>query len=110
MMKPEDAIKQLQFDMAMALFDPSTGEKRTPEMLKTHSEENYKTYMAEAVAISALEKQIPAKPQAGADFLVGHDDDGNAIWATDFVCPECGMGIAEEYVCCPYCGKTFNWR
>lgn len=47
MMKPEDAIKQLQFDMAMALFDPNTGEKRTPEMLKIHNEENYKTYMAE---------------------------------------------------------------
>ena len=52
----------------------------------------------------AVEKQIPQKPFAGTDFMVGRDDDGNPIWENDYICHECGMGIIEEYICCPYCG------
>ena len=57
----------------------------------------------------AVEKQIPKEPVIGADFMVGTDDDGNPIWAHDYVCPECGMGIAMEYICCPYCGMYIDW-
>ena len=27
----------------------------------------------------------------------------------DYRCPECGMGIAREYECCPYCKTEFEW-
>ena len=27
----------------------------------------------------------------------------------DYRCPICGLGIAEEYQCCPYCMSEFNW-
>ena len=57
----------------------------------------------------AVEKQRTKEPVIGADFMVGRDDDGNPIWAHDYVCPECGMGIAGEYICCPYCGTYVDW-
>lgn len=59
---------------------------------------------------AAKEKQQPKKPTAGADFMVGRDDDGNPIWETDYVCSECGMGVAGEYICCPYCGQAIKWE
>lgn len=27
----------------------------------------------------------------------------------DYRCT-CGYGVAEEYVCCPYCGAILNWK
>lgn len=57
----------------------------------------------------AVERQRAKKPIAGADIMVGRDDDGNPIWETDYVCAECGMGIAPEYVCCPYCRQDIDW-
>ena len=58
----------------------------------------------------ATEKQKAKKPPIiGADFMVGKDDDENPIWEHDYVCSECGMGIAKEYICCPYCGTYINW-
>lgn len=58
----------------------------------------------------SAEKQKAKKPPViGADFMVGRDDNGNSIWEHDYVCSECGMGIAEEYICCPYCGTYINW-
>lgn len=55
-MTPEEAIKQLEFDRDMILFDPSTGEEITPEMLKLINKENYLTYAADGVAIEALKE------------------------------------------------------
>lgn len=55
-MTPEEAIKQLEFDRDMILFDPSTREKTTPEMLKLINKENYLTYAADGVAIEALKE------------------------------------------------------
>lgn len=57
----------------------------------------------------AVEKEKAKKPIAGADVMLGRDDEGNPIWETDYMCAECGMGIAEEYVCCPYCGQAIDW-
>ena len=28
----------------------------------------------------------------------------------DYRCPECGYGVSEEYVCCPYCGNDLDWE
>lgn len=57
----------------------------------------------------AVERQQAKKPVVGADVMVGRDDGGNPIWETDYVCAECGMGIAPEYVCCPYCETVIDW-
>lgn len=29
--------------------------------------------------------------------------------SAEFRC-SCGMGVAEEYKCCPYCGAELNWN
>lgn len=55
-MTPEEAIKQLEFDRAMILFNATTGEEITPEILKLINEDNYRTYVADGVAIEALKK------------------------------------------------------
>ena len=55
-MTPEEAIKQLEFDRAMILFDATTGEEITPEILKLINEDNYRTYVADGVAIEALKE------------------------------------------------------
>lgn len=28
----------------------------------------------------------------------------------DYACPECGMGVADNYSFCPYCGAEFDWK
>lgn len=28
----------------------------------------------------------------------------------EYRCPECGAGVSEEYICCPYCGVGFDWN
>lgn len=58
----------------------------------------------------ARDRKQAKKPVIGADFLIGRDDEGNPIWESDYVCPECGMGVAGEYICCPYCGQSLDWE
>ena len=44
--------------------------------------------------------------------MVRRDDNGELIWQhhyIDYICHECGLGIAEEYICCPYCGTYIDW-
>lgn len=36
----EEAIQQLEFDREMILFDPTTGETITPEVLKIGNQDN----------------------------------------------------------------------
>lgn len=57
-MDTREAIKQLEFDISMILFDPSTGETLTEEEVKCRNEMNYKTLLALEIAIANL-KAIP---------------------------------------------------
>ena len=53
-MTEKEAIIQLNFDMEMIRFNPDTGENFTLEQIKAHNKENYNTYVANEVAITAL--------------------------------------------------------
>ena len=53
-MTENEAIIQLNFDMEMIRFNPSTGESLTLEQIKAYNEDNYKTYLADELAITAL--------------------------------------------------------
>lgn len=53
-MTEQMAIQQLNFDMEMIRFDPYTGETLTLEQIKARNEDNYKTYIADEMAITAL--------------------------------------------------------
>lgn len=55
-MTENEAIKQLEFDQSMILFDPTTGEEITPEILKALNKDNFLTYVADGVAIEALKE------------------------------------------------------
>ncbi|OUQ43036.1 hypothetical protein B5E64_15335 [Drancourtella sp. An12] len=52
----EEAIQQLEFDREMILFDLTTGETITPEVLKIGNQDNYRTYLADEMAIEALKE------------------------------------------------------
>lgn len=144
-MKLEKAIEQLEFDRAMILFDPTTGEEIMPEILKALNEDNYRTYIADGVAIEAL-KEVQRYREIGTveefrktadrnnqkqpvwkngrstifkDYVDGHGEAEENKWA-DWVCPECGWFVGEQYLprqhnqskCnfCPKCGQAIRWE
>lgn len=53
-MTENEAVVQLNFDMEMIRFNPETGETLTLEQIKAQNEDNYKTYLADEMAITAL--------------------------------------------------------
>ena len=55
-MTENEAIQQLEFDRAMILFDATTGEEITLEILKMLNEVNYLAYIADGIAIEALKE------------------------------------------------------
>lgn len=60
------------------------------------------------VAIEALEKQIPKKPDLLGD---GYDDSGNLVYDT-WTCPCCETQYElyyDDYKFCPECGQAIDW-
>lgn len=61
------------------------------------------------VAIDALEKQIPKKPDYEAD---GYDNNGELIYDT-WICPNCEKRYevdCDSYDYCPNCGQAIDWN
>ena len=59
------------------------------------------------IAIKALEKQIPKKPNFEGD---GYSN-GQLVYDT-WICPYCEKKYEieyEEYICCPNCGQRIDW-
>lgn len=59
------------------------------------------------VAVKALEKQIPKKPDYEGD---GYDENGNLIYDT-WICPNCGKHYEvdyDDYDFCPDCGQAID--
>ena len=62
---------------------------------------------ASKLAIQALEKQIPKKPDIEGD---GYDPDGNLVYDT-WICPACGVSYEidyDKYDYCPACGQAID--
>ncbi len=60
------------------------------------------------MAVEALEKQIPKKPNLSGDSC---DKDGNLIYDT-YDCPSCHTSYEmeyEKYDHCPSCGQALDW-
>lgn len=106
-MTAEEAIIQLNFDMEMIRFEPSTGENLTLEEIKAQNEENYKTYLADELAISALVKEIPQKI---VNVCVIKKTIGG-------YCPNCNGTVKFEDTFltrakgqrCSWCGQKLDW-
>ena len=67
----------------------------------------YKEEEAVNIAIKALEKQIPKKP----DFEGDGYWNGELVYDT-WICPCCEKHYEvdyEEYDCCPNCGQRIDW-
>lgn len=126
-MTEQEAIQQLEFDRAMILFDPSTGETIEPEMLKLFNEDNYKTYIADGLAIKALE-EIQQYREIGTveryRVMAYKMKPEKPIKATNkysnvYACPCCGYILihkdetgwfcGRKYKFCPECAKNIDW-
>ncbi|MDO5399311.1 MAG: hypothetical protein Q4G33_15460 [bacterium] len=60
------------------------------------------------IAIEALEKQLPKKPEYEAD---GYDDNGQLLYDTAY-CPNCRHEFEVDYDAtdyCPNCGQALDW-
>lgn len=116
-MKPEKAIEYLEKSMislmhqsAISFSDIQDCKQAVDVAVKTLEEiQQYREIGTVEECREGAEKQKPKKPIVGADFMVGRDDNGEPIWDSDYACPECGLGIADEYICCPYCGQVIDW-
>ena len=78
------------------------------EILKIERDHMAPTLLPERIeavnmAISALEEQIPEKPEYSSDGYA----DGNPVW--DAYCPVCGKELDGEAIC-PKCGQRILWE
>lgn len=89
---PEEAIKWLEYDKAMCLFNPMTGEE------KPMNEDCRKSAEADELAIEALKKQIPMKPKLKKNF------DGWKFYA----CPNCEIIRHDFDSYCDNCGQAID--
>ena len=111
-MTEKEAIKYLDIMKACA-EDGSVGELQK-QMCETAIQaleeiQQYRAIGTVEECREAVEKQKAKKSTIGAGFMVGRDDSGEPIWEHDYICPECGLGIVGEYICCPYCGTYIDW-
>ena len=65
-MTTEEAIKWLEYDKAMCLFNPMTGEE------EPMNEDCRKSAEADEIAINALKKQIPMKRKTSEALLFSY--------------------------------------
>ena len=94
-MTNEEAISILTKDRALCLFNPWTGED------VPLNEDCRMSAEAMNLAIEALEKQIPKKPND--KFNVPYD-----ILACG-ICPSCGRGVHSDMKFCSECGQAIDW-
>lgn len=122
-MTENEAVIQLNFDMEMIRFNPSTGESLTLEQIKAHNEDNYKTYLADELAITALleiqqyraigtveefkafkEKNEPKK------VIKRLDVESRIVY---YRCPNCNVIVGTDITKlhsnnCPCCGQSLK--
>lgn len=115
-MTEKEAIQQLEFDRAMILFNSLTGETMEPEMLKLFNEDNYKTYIADGLAIKALEEIQQYREIGTVEECREARERQNPKKVVDicgalgekYECPECGSSLddADLFVGnCKWCGQ-----
>lgn len=97
-MTPKEAIEELKADKKLYETEICHANDGTPD-----------GYLLQALdmAIEALEKQIPKKPDYEAD---GYDNKGELIYDT-WICPNCEKRYEvdyDHYDYCPKCGQAID--
>lgn len=130
-MTENEAIKQLEFDKAMIMFDPTTGENLSIEYVKMHNKDNYLAFLADEEAIKAL-KEVQEYRRLGTveevREAVEKTKSKKRIEPTteldkyyhESTCPNCGIELRAkvvgytinqaigEYNNCPWCGQRLE--
>lgn len=111
-MTEKEAIKQLKFDREMILINPSTGETYKPVELKIINKDNYKTYIADGMAIAALEEIQKYREIGTVDECQVAVDRATAKPLTNLnACPNCGRYIGNDVrPWCHSCGQRLDWE
>ena len=78
--------------------------------IHNRKEKHFAVHITEAlnVAVNALEKQIPKRPDFEGD---GYDENGYLIYDT-WICPCCEEHYEvdyDDYKHCPNCGQSIDW-
>lgn len=100
-MKTKKIIDGLYFTIGMMLFNPTTGETKTPNEL---NEDDRYTYDACMGAIEALKVREPVRPGIG----IIHNDDGSKSYFLH--CPLDGTIFDEGDKYCRKCGRVVKWE
>ena len=85
--------------------------KRIENHIECHSKkERFAVHIIEALqmAVDALKKQIPQKPDLEAD---GYDENGELVFDTGY-CPKCRADYEVDYHApkhCENCGQALDW-
>ena len=99
-MKPEEVIRELS---CMREGARNHGYKGKEYWFKWIAGEGFSVI---TIALEALEKQIPKKPQLESD---GYSD-GELVYDT-WICPKCGEDYeidCHDYKYCPECGQRID--
>lgn len=85
---------------------PNEAIRRITEHNRIHSKKEPQAILitkAMDMAVKALERQIPKKPDI-------HPCEENGVYATLTCCPTCGDIVEVEYnKCCGNCGQKLGW-
>ena len=115
-MTEKEAIQQLEFDREMILFDPTTGENMTLEVVKALNKDNYFTYLADGIAILALKeiqqyREIGTVEECREARERQNPEKVIDIWGAlgeKYGCPECGSSLDDTDLFagnCKWCGQ-----
>lgn len=83
-----EAIEVLKMDCDLITFDPMTGENIDLETVKLMNNLNYICYLANKIAISALQER--EERNKGCKYCLDYKGDVNRF------CPHCGRPLKED--------------
>ena len=111
----EEAIQQLEFDRAMIRFDATTGKEISLEMLKSGNQDDYLTYVADGVAIKALEEVQKYREIGTVDECREAVEKQKPkkiiriVGRYPYKCPTCNGKLEIGYRHCIICGQLLRY-
>ena len=99
-------IDGLYFTIGMILFNPLTGESRTPDQL---NEDDRTTYDACMGAIALLKAQEPIAP-VKVNRYMETDENGEWFSPETYDCGNCGVELHGKANYCHLCGRAVKWE
>ena len=98
----------MTIDEALKINQKWTSEQARNDIERYLLRNELPAYKAVALAIVALEKQIPQKPENHNPICYSKTIDGKECYAYDYHCPQCGADVNNEKHHCR-CGQTLDW-